>query len=179
MIDRFNSGLVPLKVEVDSVSSDKVKWRIRLGAKRPTDINELSQESDMVLTLCQPDSLDLTSAEAMLRGLPVVATNWSGNVDFLTVETGIPIGYRLVSAEDPQGTYHHPQMQWAEADVKDAATALRRLRADPALCHKLGDAAAQFGARTWSGGRMSTKFGGISNSERGSRIGKVGMRGAA
>jgi glycosyltransferase involved in cell wall biosynthesis len=100
--------------------------------------------------LHRSEGFGLTLAEAMSRGLPVVATNWSGNVDFLTPETGIPIPYRLIPAEDPQGTYHHPQMSWAAADIDAAASALRRLRGDPALCSRLGCAAARFAARAWS-----------------------------
>lgn len=86
----------------------------------------------------------------MLRGMPVIATSWSGNVDFLDEETGIPVSYRLIPARDEQGTYHHPDMIWAEPDIDEAATALRRLRADPLLRTRLGTQAAQFAARAWS-----------------------------
>jgi hypothetical protein len=68
----------------------------------------------------------------------------------LTEETGVPIGYRLVPAEDAQGTYHHPEMRWAEADIAAAAAALRRLRDDRGFGVALGQAAARFASRTWS-----------------------------
>jgi hypothetical protein len=32
---------------------------------------------------------------------------------------------------DPQGTYHHPEMNWADANVEAAAEALPRLRQEP------------------------------------------------
>ena len=110
----------------------------------------LYTEADTVMSLHRSEGFGLVLAEAMMRGLPVVATNWSGNTDFVTRETGMPIAYRLVPAVDPQGTYEHPGMSWAEADVEAAAAALQRLRADPALCHRLGTAAAEFAARNWS-----------------------------
>jgi glycosyltransferase involved in cell wall biosynthesis len=112
-------------------------------------LDALYSETDVLISLHRSEGFGLTMAEAMLRGLPVVATNWSGNVDFLTDDTGIPLPYRLVPAQDPQGTYQHPNSRWADADIEAAAAALQRLRADPALRRKLGEAAAAFGAKAW------------------------------
>lgn len=114
-------------------------------------LNALYSEADVLISLHRSEGFGLTLAEAMLRGLPVIATNWSGNVDFLTGDTGIPVPYRLVPAQDPQGTYQHPDLRWADADIDAAAAALRRLRADPALRRTLGEAAAAFGVKAWSG----------------------------
>ena len=99
-------------------------------------------KADVLLSLHRSEGFGLTIAEAMLAGLPVIATNWSGNVDFLTKERGVPIGYRLVPSRDPQATYDHAHMHWAEPDIGEAAEALRRLRADPVAAHRLGMAAA-------------------------------------
>jgi glycosyltransferase involved in cell wall biosynthesis len=91
----------------------------------------------------------LTLAEAMRRGLPLVATNWSGNVDFFSKSVGIPVPWTLVPAEDSQHTYHHPYMRWAEPDLDAAAAALRRLRDEPGLAVQLGAAGAAFAASRW------------------------------
>jgi len=114
------------------------------------EIAALYDESDVVMSLHRSEGFGLTLAEAMVRSLPVVATNWSGNVDFLNAGNGLPIPYRLVPAEDPQGTYHHPDMMWADADVDAAAEALRRLHGDPALAKRLGEAGARDAAHAWS-----------------------------
>jgi len=114
------------------------------------EITSLYDEADVFISLHRSEGFGLTIAMAMLRGLPVVATGWSGNVDFLNDETGIPVRYRLIPARDEQGTYHHPDMMWAEPDIDEAATALRRLRADPLLRTRLGTQAAQFATRAWS-----------------------------
>jgi glycosyltransferase involved in cell wall biosynthesis len=74
----------------------------------------------------------------------VVATDWSGNKDFLTSDTGCPIGYCLVPAHDAQGTYDHPDMLWPEADVEEAARALKELGASPQLREMLGQKAAAY-----------------------------------
>jgi glycosyltransferase involved in cell wall biosynthesis len=114
------------------------------------EMDKLYLESDVVLSLHRSEGFGLTLAEAMARGLPVVATNWSGNVDFVNDRTGILIPYQLVPAEDPQGTYHHPTMYWAEASVDAAAEALKDLRNDPELRQRLGQAGAAHAAHAWS-----------------------------
>ncbi len=113
-------------------------------------IEALYRESDVVISLHRSEGFGLTLAEAMLRGLPVVATDWSGNVDFVNAENGIPIPFRLIAAEDPQGIYHHPSTMWADADVEAAAQALRRLRGEPGLAQTLGKAGALYAARAWT-----------------------------
>ena len=47
--------------------------------------------------------------------------------------------------------YQHPDLRWADADIDAAAAALRRLRANPGLRRTLGEAAAAFGVKVWSG----------------------------
>ena len=103
-----------------------------------------------VLSLHRSEGFGLTIAEAMIRGIPVVATKWSGNVDSVTEENGVPVPYSLVPATDPQGTYDQPQLCWADADVAAAADALKRLRAEPELALRMGQAGASYAARNWS-----------------------------
>src|SRR5262249_51241659 len=105
-------------------------------------MNELYDRADVVLSLHRSEGLGLVIAEAMLRGIPVVATNWSGNTDFLTHETGMPIGYDLVIVVDPQGNYVGDNLVWADPHIDEAVLALRALRADPHMRCKLGLAAA-------------------------------------
>lgn len=113
-------------------------------------LEALYADADVVLSLHRAEGFGLTLAEAMRRGIPVVATGWSGNADFLSDEVGVPVPWSLAPAEDPQRTYHHPHMRWAEPDVAVAAAALRRLRDDPALAARLGAAGAARAAAEWS-----------------------------
>lgn len=113
-------------------------------------LDALYTQADLVLSLHRSEGFGLTLAEAMLRGLPVIATDWSGSVDFVTEACGIPVPCRLVPAEDPQRSYHYPEMHWAEADVPAAAAALVALRADPDRRQRLGIAAKAFAMADWS-----------------------------
>ncbi len=119
------------------------------------EIHKLYHESDVVMSLHHAEGFGLTIAEAMLHTLPVIVTDWSGNIDFLNSERGIPISYNLIPAKDPQGTYHYPNMRWANADTQAAAEALKKLRYDKDYAKRLGQAAADYGRRAWSAERYA------------------------
>ena len=102
--------------------------------------------ADIVLSLHRSEGFGLVPAEAMLLGRAVVATNWSGNTDFMDADTAALVPYRLVPAVDPRGVFQAPDAMWAEADVGAAAAALRQLADVPEARAALG-ARAQAAAR--------------------------------
>lgn len=108
----------------------------------PAAMSELYRTADAYVSLHRAEGFGLTIAEAMLHGLPVVATDWSGNTDFMHDANGIPIAFTLVPASDPQGTYDFGAMTWADPNIALAARALSVLRTNQSLRHRLGDAAA-------------------------------------
>jgi glycosyltransferase involved in cell wall biosynthesis len=82
-------------------------------------------------------------AEAMLLGVPVIATNYSGNTDFTTPETALVIDYDLVPVAD--GEYPGGEEQfWADIRVDDLAAAMRKLVDEPETCKKLSEAGRKF-----------------------------------
>lgn len=123
----------------------------------PERIDRLYAEADVVLSLHRAEGFGLSLAEAMLFGRPVIATNWSGNTDYLSSDVGCPIAYRLVSATDPQRIYDYPDLRWAEPDIQDAAAALRALYDNPKLCRQLGERAGQVARQLWSPERYVTR----------------------
>jgi glycosyltransferase involved in cell wall biosynthesis len=102
------------------------------------DMTALVASADVVLSLHRAEGFGLLMAEAMLHGVPAVATGWSGNIDFMTPEDSALVGYKLVPVDDPQGTYTVKGAEWAEADVGDAAAWLKRLYKDPEFRRQLG-----------------------------------------
>ncbi len=94
--------------------------------------------SDIVLSLHRSEGFGRIPAEAMLLGLPVVATGWSGNMDFMDADSAALIDYRLIPAVDPRGVFEAPDAVWADPDIEQAALVLRRLAGDPAERAALG-----------------------------------------
>jgi glycosyltransferase involved in cell wall biosynthesis len=88
--------------------------------------------SDVILSLHRAEGFGLIPATAMLLGRAVVATAWSGNMDFMAPGTAGLVPYRLVPALDPRGTYALAGAQWAEPEIEAAAAWLRRLADDDA-----------------------------------------------
>ena len=95
---------------------------------------------DIVLSLHRSEGFGLVPAEAMLLGLPVIATDWSGNVDFMDAGCAAMVPARLIPAHDPRGVFMAPGAVWAEPDVAAAAAHLVRLADDPAVRRALGQA---------------------------------------
>ncbi len=111
----------------------------------PADNYALTACADIVLSLHRSEGFGLVPAEGMMLGRAVIATNWSGNVDFMDDETAAMVPYRLVPAVDPRGVFEAPGAVWAEADIGAAAQHLVRLADDAPARHALG-ARAQLAA---------------------------------
>jgi glycosyltransferase involved in cell wall biosynthesis/2-polyprenyl-3-methyl-5-hydroxy-6-metoxy-1,4-benzoquinol methylase len=92
--------------------------------------NAMIANCDCYVSLHRSEGLGLTMAEAMYFGRPVIATGYSGNLDFMTAEnsylvpqTAAPIG---ADAEP-----YPPDGEWAEPDLEHAAAVMRAVVADP------------------------------------------------
>ena len=120
--------------------------RLDTRAMPPADALALTAIADLVLSLHRSEGFGLVLAEAMLLGRPVIATGWSGNMEFMDERSAALVRYRLVAAADPRGVYAVPGAVWAEPDVAHAAEWLRRLADDAPARVALG-AAGQIHAR--------------------------------
>ncbi len=78
------------------------------------------------LSLHRSEGLGLTVVEAMLRGTPVIATDYGGSTDVLDGASGWPVAF--AAAAVPAGCGPYPEgATWAEPDVEAAAAALREV----------------------------------------------------
>ena len=55
---------------------------------------------------------------------PVVATGWSGNVDFMSDDTSVCVPFELVTLDRSYGPYPEGLL-WADPDLDYAATSMR------------------------------------------------------
>ena len=92
---------------------------------------------DCFLSLHRSEGFGRGPAEAMFFGKPVIATGWSGNMDYMAPGTAFPVRYRL--APVGRGAYPFADGQvWAEPDVTHAADLLVALIDDPASARAVG-----------------------------------------
>jgi len=103
----------------------------------------LMEVCDCFVSLHRSEGFGRGLAEAMMLGKPVIATAYSGNMDFTNPTNACLVEYSLV----PVGPweYPHPQGQiWADPDVEQAARYMRRLVREPGFGRRLGRRASAF-----------------------------------
>ncbi|CAN7315287.1 glycosyltransferase family 4 protein [Caulobacter sp. LjRoot300] len=98
--------------------------------------DQLLASCDILLSLHRSEGFGLFPAEAMAAGKAVVATAWSGNLDFMDNDCAVLVPYELRAVEDGQGIYAGGL--WAEADTQAAGQALIELIDDPGRRAQLG-----------------------------------------
>jgi hypothetical protein len=62
----------------------------------------------------------------MAHGKPVIATAWSGNMDFMTVSNSFPVQFGFVEVEENVGPYQAGQ-RWVEPSIEHAAERMREV----------------------------------------------------
>ena len=104
-------------------------------------VHQLQSVCDCFVSLHRAEGFGFNLAESMLLGKPVIATGWSGNMDFMNAENACLVNYALTPIETDAGPYRSGQI-WAEPDVEHAAWHMSRLAADASLRESVGRAAA-------------------------------------
>src|SRR5665811_1018703 len=81
-------------------------------------------------SLHRSEGLGLTMAEAMAWGKPVIATGYSGNLDFMTEENSFLVPW--TPAQIPVDADPYPAGgTWADPDLDAAARLMRSVVAEP------------------------------------------------
>lgn len=90
------------------------------------DLAGLMAASDLFASLHRSEGFGLPIAEALLLGVPVMATDWSGNTDFCTRENGFPVPYTRIPVVSAHPEFADlSRLTWADADTDAAARILR------------------------------------------------------
>jgi len=100
-------------------------------------LHSLVNECETYISLHRSEGYGLTIAEAMSLGKPVIATGYSGNIDFMGPKNSILVPFELVSVGDDAYPYDK-NAKWAQPDLGFAADAMRKLHEDPELRTRLG-----------------------------------------
>lgn len=124
--------------QYDHAVARQVRWRRRRVAcpeivhlDRELDqasMRRLYESASCFVHPARAEGFGLPVAEAMLAGLPVIVTGYSGPADFCTEETAQLVGYRLVPSRSPLAV---PDALWGEPNERELRAAMRRLFEEP------------------------------------------------
>ena len=139
IIKSINGHVFPQERErlMDAVADrpDVEVWDRLLPA---ADRLALVAAADCYVSLHRSEGLGLTMAEAMAVGTPVIATAYSGNLDFMDDRSALLVP--CTEVEVGPGQYYPAQGHWAEPDLGRAAELMARVREDSALRSELATA---------------------------------------
>ncbi len=108
--------------------------RLLTGAASQEDLFVIYNMADAFVFPSRAEGWGLPLIEAMATGLPAIATNYSGQTEFLSHLEGLfmPVRHNLVPVQDPE--IHRFVMdhdgdwgRWAEADVDDLADKMQEM----------------------------------------------------
>lgn len=105
------------------------------------EIKNLVRCCDCFVSLHRSEGFGRGLAEAMYLGKPVIATSYSGNMDFMDANNSFLIDYELIDLKEGDYPYWQGQ-KWADANVEQAAYYMALLVSDPVEGYKLGKISA-------------------------------------
>ncbi len=132
--DPENFGLLQ-----DSITDSRITLINQYLSRDET--NGLLSVCDCYVSLHRSEGFGLTLAEAMFLEKPVIATGWSGNMDFMTVNNSYPVEYEFTQLQQDYGHYKQGQF-WAEPNIAHAAQLMRQVYSQPAEAKKKAQRAA-------------------------------------
>jgi len=143
---------VSLVVKAMNVRDDDPTWRrvreLAASDDRIHIVSERLNRQDTIdfmaccnayISLHRSEGFGRVIAEAMALGQPVVATNFSGNVDFCDEGTAFLVDGELVPLRPGDYLFHEGQY-WCEPDVGIAAAQMARVFGDASLRERIGQA---------------------------------------
>ena len=106
------------------------------------EIGNLMRCADCFISLHRAEGYGRGLSEAMYLGKPVIATGYSGNMEFMNDSNSCLVKYDLIPVME--GQYPHAKGQvWADADTDHAAHYMLKLLSDREWGRKLGAAASR------------------------------------
>jgi glycosyltransferase involved in cell wall biosynthesis len=113
------------------------------------ELNGLMAACDCYVSLHRSEGFGLTIAEAMALGKPVIATGYSGNVDFMDEHNSFPVDWTLALV-GPECEIYPAEGEWADPSIEHAAAQMRLVHDDPARAAAAGGRAREDIARILS-----------------------------
>lgn len=110
--------------ELQALTEGRTDIKIIDKVLEPTKLAALLNITDCYVSLHRSEGLGLSIAEAMALGKPVIATNYSGNTEFMNDYVSLLMPWDYVDVGMGNDVYP-PTAKWAEVDVIAASQAMR------------------------------------------------------
>lgn len=119
---------------------DRSDILIRDGYLDAAERDALMMMCDCYVSLHRSEGFGLTMAETMLLEKPVIATRYSGNLEFMNDSNSFLCGYTLTPVGRGQAPYP-PEARWAEPNIAEAAELMRLVYTNPEEARRRGQQA--------------------------------------
>ena len=150
VLKSFNGDYKPERLaEVDQAAGDHPDIHVVDRYVSATEKDALVAACDCYVSLHRAEGFGLTLGEAMVLGKPVIATNFSGNTDFMTAENSYLVDWTLTRVGDG-GENYPADGHWAEPDLEHAAATMRQVWEAPDEAQRRGALAREEIRRGWS-----------------------------
>jgi 2-polyprenyl-3-methyl-5-hydroxy-6-metoxy-1,4-benzoquinol methylase/glycosyltransferase involved in cell wall biosynthesis len=113
------------------------KISIVSGVFNRSEVNTLMSLCDCYVSLHRSEGFGLTMAEAMSLGKPVIATGYSGNMDFMNSANAFLVKHRMLTLDRNYEPYDRGSV-WAEPDRDHAAELMRLVFENRKLARAVG-----------------------------------------
>jgi len=133
------------KLKSLSNNDPRIIWLDQLLPK--TKLENLFLESDALVSLHRSEGFGLCIAEAMATGLTVIATAYSGNLDFMPIDSAKLVPWNYCSINQTTGDYPRGA-EWADPNTEAATEYMRELAFNRLSSQDLG----------WNGHRAVKKI---------------------
>jgi glycosyltransferase involved in cell wall biosynthesis len=141
VLKTINAGGTPVLEALRSRAAERDDVQIVDGPWRPAEMRSLFQHLDCYVSLHRSEGTGLTMLEAMAASTPVIATGYSGNLDFMDSSVARLVPCKMVEVGSDAAPYP-PGALWAEPDLAAASEAMREMAGDPSGAAALGAAGA-------------------------------------
>lgn len=128
------------KLRASTARDSRIHWLDGLMTER--ELDQLYGSVDAVVSLHRAEGFGLTIAEAMAMAIPVVATGYSGCLDFMPPGAAWQIPWLMVPITKTIGDYPRGA-SWADPSIPHAAEAMFTLASDRVAAVALGEQGRQ------------------------------------
>lgn len=105
------------------------------------DAISLVASCDSFVSLHRSEGLGIGMAQAMYLKKPVIATGYSGNMDFMNHNNSFLVRYQLAELKENYGPYEKGCV-WAEPDLEHAALLMKQVYENRDVAQKIGERAS-------------------------------------